>query len=204
MKRIAIIAEGGGKGTGTQSILKNGMNQFFRAISEQARDNGFQLKLAVCGSRNKTFRDFHIALKDTNNSHVFLLVDSDGPINKGRLDYLAETAGFKNLSGAEEHFIHLMIQTMEVWIMADGNALAVYYGQQFARNALPKAGNLETIAKSDLDACFKRAIAQTRKPEYDKIHDAAALLSRINPAIVQSRCPSARRFFEEVTKAITA
>ena len=202
MKRIAILVEGGGKGAGTKAVLRNGFNAFFRDISENARGK-FSWKLQVCGSRGETYKAFHIEMADKSNTFVFLLVDSDGPVETGPLAYLSTKAGFRNLTGAEEHHLHLMVQTMEAWIMADGAAMAGYYGQHFGQNSLPKVKNLEAIAKADLESAFKKAIAHTSKPEYDKIHDAAALLARINPETVQSRCPSARRFFAEVTRAIT-
>lgn len=204
MTRIAILVEGGGKSTGRKNLLRTGFNAFFRDISESARNLKVRWDLSVCGSRGETFRDFHIARKDKSNTHVFLLVDSDGPVTTGGLAYLTKHAGFKNLSNAEDRFIHLMIHAMEAWIIADPAALAKYYGQHFAQSALPKAINLETVAKADLENAFKQAIAKTGKPEYDKIHDASQLLARINPAIVHQRCPSSHRFFDEVRKAVAA
>jgi hypothetical protein len=103
-----------------------------------------------------------------------------------------------------ERSIHLMIQTMEAWIIADVDAVASYYGQHFLRNALPAAQDLEGVEKARIENTLKRATAKTQKKEYRKIRDAAALLRAIAPEIVRRRCPSCERLFAIVSEAIGA
>jgi len=101
-----------------------------------------------------------------------------------------------------ERSIHLMIQTMEAWIIADTNAVAGYYGQYFLKKALPAAQYLEGVEKARIENALKRATAKTQKKEYRKIRDAAAFLRAIDPGIVRRRCPSCERLFAIVSEAI--
>jgi hypothetical protein len=98
--------------------------------------------------------------------------------------------------------IHLMVQTMEAWIVADPDALADYYGQRFRRNALPRTANLETVAKPAVATALNNATRDTQKGVYHKIKHASDLLKRIDRAKVQDRCPRCKRMFTTLGQAI--
>jgi hypothetical protein len=97
-----------------------------------------------------------------------------------------------------------MIQTMEAWIVADATALAGYYGQQFKGNALPKAANLETVAKADVAKALAKATEKTKKGAYHKVRHAGDLLRKIAPQTVRKRCPSCKRMFARISARIAA
>jgi hypothetical protein len=107
-----------------------------------------------------------------------------------------------DLPAISERSIHLMIQTMETWIIADADAVASYYGQYFLKKALPAVQHLEGVEKARIENALKRATAKTQKKEYRKIRDAAALLRAIDPGVVRSHCPSCERLFAIVREAI--
>jgi hypothetical protein len=97
-----------------------------------------------------------------------------------------------------------MIQTMEAWIVADAVALAAYYGQRFNGNSLPKALNLETVAKTEVASALEQATRATQKGAYHKIRHASDLLQRIDRQKVRQRCPSCERLFDTLGGMIAA
>ncbi len=94
-----------------------------------------------------------------------------------------------------------MIQTMETWIVADRQALADYFGEGFALDALPKE-NLEAVSKDDIAAALRTAVRNTKGRTYRKLRDGSALLQRIDAETVRQRCPACRRLFETLTAEI--
>jgi hypothetical protein len=68
---------------------------------------------------------------------IVLLVDAEGPLTGSPRDHLRQNETW-DLSAAPDDALHLMVQTMEAWIVAHTNALAAFYGQAAARG---KPGN---------------------------------------------------------------
>ena len=56
-----------------------------------------------------------------------------------------------------------MVQTMEAWIVADVDALKRYYGQNFNTGLLPRATDLESVAKSEVEDSLRRATKHAGK-----------------------------------------
>jgi Domain of unknown function (DUF4276) len=101
-----------------------------------------------------------------------------------------------------EAHIHLMVQAMEAWVVADPDALATYYGQKFLRNTLPTRANLEEEPKADCAKKLSTATRPTQKGEYQKIRHAADLLARISAEKVRARCPHAEIMFSTLSSLI--
>ena len=97
--------------------------------------------------------------------------------------------------------IHLMVQVMETWIVADPEALAA--GQHFHANVLPTHQNLEEICKTQIINALERATERTRKGRYDKVSHAD-LLARIDPEKVRQRCTHCARLFDTLRATIEA
>lgn len=91
--------------------------------------------------------------------------------------------------------VHLMVQTMETWIVADADALAGYYGQGFRRAVLPRRSDLEHEPKGSVAKALNNATRHTGKGTYHKIHHGADLLARLDSRTVRSRCPNCDRLF---------
>jgi hypothetical protein len=100
--------------------------------------------------------------------------------------------------------IHLMIQIMETWIVADPDVVAAYYKQHFLKTALPKGQDLEEVGKEQIYGSLQHATMKSQKKEYRKIRDAAALLEKSDPAKVRRRCSSCDRLFVILTQRIDA
>ena len=67
-----------------------------------------------------------------------LLVDAEGPVATGTCEHLRARDGW-DMTGVDAQSVHLMVQTMEAWIVADADALGSYYGNGFNAGALPRA-----------------------------------------------------------------
>jgi hypothetical protein len=193
--------EGGGDSREGKARLRQGMGGFLRSLRNAASKKRIHWKVVTCGSRNEAHDAFLDANEKSPETCNVLLVDSEGPAARPLRAHLQRRDGWK-LSGVSEEVIHLMIQTMETWIVADSDAVAAYYQQHFLKSALPKSQNLEAVRKEQIYGSLRHATAQTQKKEYRKIRDAAALLERIDPAIVRSRCPSCDRLFVTLTRVI--
>jgi len=97
-----------------------------------------------------------------------------------------------------------MVQCMEAWIVADPDALAKFYGQEFKRAKLPLRVNLEEEPKADLYTRLEDATERTQKGKYGKIRHASELLGLIDPAKVTARCLRFSNFRRWLTEAIEA
>ena len=200
MRGVAIYMEGGSDSRDTKTALRQGMEAFLITIKEAVREKSWRWKLVCCGSRDETFRKFRKAFQVGEYAITVLLVDAEAPVegpveDRSVRDHLRSRDGwdFDFVSAAD--VIHLMIQTIETWIVADQQALAKYYGQGFRGNELPKTINLETVAKTKISGALNRSIRHTQKGLYHKIRHASDLLKKIDPQHVASRCPSCARLF---------
>ncbi|MEW6218794.1 MAG: DUF4276 family protein [Thermodesulfobacteriota bacterium] len=104
------------------------------------------------------------------------------------LRHLAARDGW-DLAGTPVERVHLMVQCMEAWIVADPVALEGFSMQGFRKRVLPARPNLEEEPKADLYDKLDRATKDTRKGSYGKIRHASRLLARIDPSRVIARCP---------------
>lgn len=202
MSGVAIYMEGGGNTATTKAALRQGMDTFLVELKNSARDKSLRWKLVCCGGRDLAFKAFRNARSTVDAAIIMLLVDAEGPVNARPCAHLAARDGW-NLAGVPDDDVHLMVQTMEAWIVADRNTLQAYYGQHFIGNALPKAKNLETVAKTDVDHALDQATRHaTPKGIYHKIRHASDLLKQIDPQLVRQRCPNCARLFNKLGQVI--
>ena len=194
--------EGGGRGN--RRRLRVGMAAFLRPLAEAARGKLLPLVVVPCGSRESTFRRFRDSVNNADShERQILLVDSETPVTLPARAHLRETAGW-NLSFAPMHTIHLMVQVMETWILADPRALAEYYGQNFNVGRLPKRADLEQEPKTSVEKALKDATKRTGKGVYHKTKHASELLKLLNQRLVKERCRYCKRLFEALDGIIEA
>lgn len=132
-----------------------------------------------------------------------LLVDSEGPVEGEPRAHLYARDGW-NLNDVDDRSVHLMVQTMEAWIVADVDVLRGYYGQRFNQGALPRTVDLERVSKPTLEHSLQRATERTQKGRYKKIAHASDLLKRIDAEQVKARCRHCGRLFDELGRMIDA
>lgn len=202
LTRLTIFMEGGGRGN--RRHLRLGMAAFLRPLAEAARGKSLPLIVVPCGSRESTFRRFRDSVNDTDpHERQILLVDSETPVTLPARAHLRETDGW-NLSFALEHTVHLMVQVMETWIVADPKAVARYYGQGFNVRRLPKRPDLEQEPKTSVEKALKEATKRSGKGAYHKTGHAGALLTLLNQRLVKERCRHCKRLFEALDGIIEA
>ncbi len=193
---IAIYLEGGGDGKNSKAMLRLGMDAFLRDIKEAFRQKRWRWKLVCCGGRNEAYRRFTNACTNGEAETVVLLVDSEESLGASTpRDHLRERDRW-DFEGVDDDTIHLMVQTMEAWIVADPEVLNSYYGQGFQARSLPRRENLEEVSKQEIASALDRATQNTQKGKYHKIRHARQLLEQIDPAKVRQRCAHCKRLFD--------
>ncbi len=195
MSGIAIYMEGGGTGKENRAALRQGMDAFLQSLKEAARSKALRWKLVCCGPRDEAFRGFRSAVNNGDNAVSVLLVDAEGSVNQLPRDHLQSRDKW-DLSFSEADSVHLMVQAMEAWIVADPEALAGYYGQGFVERQLPRSANLEIVQKADLMRGLDRATRGTSKGRYHKGRHASDLLKRVDAGKARERCAHCERLFE--------
>jgi hypothetical protein len=203
---IAIYIEGGGDGRDGKAQLRLGFDALLEPQKSAARARKMRWKLVLCGGRDATFDAFQHATKTAVSEIVVLLVDAEEPVATstpaGRAAHLATRDGW-DLDGVAAEHLHLMTQCMEAWIIADADMLAVFYGKDFHRGALPKRKVLDDEPKASLYAVLEAATKATQKGSYGKIKHASELLRRVKPTIIATRCVSFQDFTRWLDAAIT-
>ena len=205
MSSITIYLEGGGDGKNTKSALRQGMDMFLSPIKQLARAKSWRWKLVPCGGRQQTYDRFRTAATNIPmEGIVVLLVDAEGAVRGSTARAHLQTRDNWDLEFATDDMVHLMVQAMETWIVADPDALAVYYGQHFLAKALPATANLENIPKVDITDALDRATRRTQKGTYHKIRHASEILKRVDQQRVRQRCPACAGLFSTLGQAISA
>ncbi len=213
VKEVAIYLEGGGDSAQQKAELRTGMDALLDPEKRAARDKELRWRMIPCGGREQTFDAFHNALQQSDEETLLiLLVDSEDPIGQeskdkeknadARVQHLTQRDQW-DLSGADPKQVHLMVQCMEAWIVADQEALAAFYGKRFHANSLPNRLNLEEEPKADLLKKLKKSTEKTQKGEYAKIKHASKLLEKIDRAKVGKRCSRFATFTAWLAEKIT-
>ena len=194
--------EGGGDSAGSKAELRRGMDVFLTEIKDACRTRAWHWKLVCCGSRDEAHKYFENERANGDAGIVVLLVDSEAPVDIEPADHLVKRDRWDDLHGIDGEMIHLMVQTMETWIIADRAALRDYYGQNFRENVLPRRQNLEEVGKNDVAEGLRSATVGTQKGAYHKIRHARHLLQLIDPMTVRERCRHCGRLFETLLRLI--
>ncbi|MEM9927651.1 MAG: DUF4276 family protein [Cyanobacteria bacterium P01_D01_bin.50] len=201
VKEIRIYIEGGGDGKNSKALIRRGFNEFFGDLVQLARSKKIGWNITVCGSRNNAFRDFKKALKSYPDAFNLLLVDAEESVNNSPWEHLNLRDNWKPPEIDDIH-CHLMVQTMEAWMIADIDALKKFYGRGFKENAIPKNSNVETIDKSTLASSLKDATRNTTKKDYQKIQHASKLLKMLDADKVRKASAHCDRLFQILEEKI--
>ena len=191
---VFIYMEGGGDRPASRQMLREGMDAFLRLLKQRARERSCGWRLVPCGGRQSALDKYTAAVLQRPDDLNVLLVDAEGPVSSPDPRVHLKARDGWSVAFKAEH-VHLMVQCMEAWIVADAAALAAFYGQRFQTNALPKAKDLEGVDKPRLAHALEKATSKTQKGTYHKIRHASELLARIDPATVRARCPHCERLF---------
>lgn len=198
MSMVFLYIEGGGDSKTTKKPLRKGFRLFLRNMGL----DDSKIQIVLCGGRNATYKRFDNACRNHTAVYNVLLVDSEGPVNTTTTpkQYLRDRDSWQ-VDGSDDQY-HLMVQAMEAWLIADQEAVKLYYGQGFQESALPDTQDVEQIEKDILDTSLNRAANKTNKKEYHKIRDGAKLLDLIDANTVREKARHCNRLFQTLTNKI--
>ena len=105
---------------------------------------------------------------------------------------------------ATDDQVHLMVQCMEAWFMADREAVVEHFDKGLKTDDLPSRvdGDIERISKATITAALEKAARKvgkargTEKRAYHKVEDGFSLLERVAPEKVCKASKHAHRLRE--------
>ncbi|MDE7168578.1 MAG: DUF4276 family protein [Mucispirillum sp.] len=202
---VKIFVEGGGN---NNTYLKSQCHKAFKSFFEKAGLDNRLPRVIASGGRTNAYYDFCKSVK--NKENAFLLIDSEDIIND-RFDIgnnnNQDGSPWEHLNNTRENRLtkptgvsdkqcHLMVTSMETWLLADVNALSKYFGKNFNTASLPRHNNLERIDKNNVLDAINKAAKDTVKKKYEKGRDSFCILGMIDPALVQEKSPWAKRLIK--------
>ncbi len=194
MVSASLYVEGGGDSKSLKTACRRG----FRKFIENAGAAGGVSNIVACGSRGNAYRSFSKALSASVNA--LILVDAEGPVTTQEAwQHLKANDNWDRPATATDDQCHLMVQVMESWFLADADALASFYGQDFNRGPLPANRNIEQVPKQDALVGLDQAARNTRKGGYKKGPDSYDILAKLNPAKVRGMSPFGERFIQALS-----
>lgn len=194
VSEIRLYVEGGGEGKETKARIREGLHIFLQTVIELARSKRVKWQIIACGPRTKAFSAFEMALATHPEAYNILLVDAEGPVSTSPWQHLQDHDNWR-VSGLDDQHCHLMVQTMEAWLIADKEALARFYGPGFREGVLPQHAHVEQIDKNTLLSAIQAATRHTSKGEYHKIRHGCVLLAHLESAKVRRAAPHCERLF---------
>ena len=190
---IKVFVEGGGETKALRTKCRRGFSNFF----QKAGMEHHKPSVIASGSRRSAFDDFRAAVhRAKKDEFIVLLVDSEDPIAAGSSpwQHLKARDSWNQPSDATDDQVHLMVQCMEAWFLADKDTLVTYYGNGFNQNALPARQDIEKIPKNDVLNGLKNATRSgVSKGEYGKGQHSFDILAQIDPDKVIKASPHAKR-----------
>ena len=185
--------------------LKQGLRQLLGEYVTVARVKRIKFNLISAGSRTEAMKDFLRYCRTNPSDLNVLLIDSEGPVNStaGAIRSLRSMDLWKSGIACDDNQVHLMVQAMEAWFIADPGALASHFGNAFNTNVLPSPQNAESVAPSELLTLIKRGLSQGRRRRtYDKVSDGMKLLQLVDENTVRANCPHFRRLTDFLSSNI--
>ena len=200
---VKVYIKGGGVGESSLTKCREG----FRTFLERLLPGKGHIRVVACGGRSEAFKRFRTAHQGVMpGDYVILLVDSEGPVEShvSPWDFLGKREGdeWPKPEGATDDQVHLMVQCMEAWFMADREAVVKYFNEGVKIGHLPANEDIEVISKEKITASLGKAAREVRKTRgtekqgYDKVHDGFSLLAVINPEKVCKASRHARRLMD--------
>lgn len=193
---ILVIVEGGGDANATRRHCREGFSNFFSKAGLMGR----MPKVKALGGRDQAFHEFCNEInKAVPNQLTILLVDSEGPVTETRTawQHLSHRDNWERPAGVTDNQVHLMVQIMESWFLADKDCLADYFGQGFNSQALPSNLDIEAISKQDILDKLEAATRQcVQKGSYSKGKHSFEILAAIDPGKVIAASPHASQLID--------
>lgn len=194
---VHVFVEGGGSQNRTRTACRKAFSVFF----EKVLGDRPKPRVIASGSRNEAYGDFCRSLSDDSGTIALLLVDSEDPVPSGKTPAAHLRDRDQWTKPLPDGQVHLMVQCMEAWFLADKGKLADYYGNGFKESALPANPQVEGISKKDIFDGLIRATAATSKGAYHKTWHGFEILERLDPGTVQQHSAHAAALFTTLLRS---
>lgn len=176
MVSAKVYLEGGGNGKTLKTACRKGFAKFI----EKAGGAGKMPQIVACGSRGNAYGDFSKA--HAAGVAALLLIDAECPVTAhGSWQHLQMTDGWNRPPNATDDQCHLMVEVLESWFLADVDALQLFYGQGFLKQALPANPQIENVSKQDVLTGLGQATQNTKKGRYKKGSESFQILEILDP-----------------------
>lgn len=201
---VRVYVEGGGDTSLLKRRCREGFSEFFRKAGLEGR----MPRVVASGARMSAYSDFCTAVKNVKaGDFVVLLVDSEEAIESDTKPWFhlknRKGDGWEQPESARDESIHLMVQCMEAWFMADRECLVEYFGDKFNQHALPKREDVEKIDKDDLFRFLNKATHRCEKTgKYSKGRHSFEILARLDPDKVVNASPYAKRLIDTLVQKL--
>ncbi len=161
---VRLFVEGGGN----QKLTKTACRKAFHVFFDRLLGDGPKPRIVASGSRDEAYRDFSRSLSTDADSLALLLVDSEDPVPAGKTASAHLRDGDHWTNPLPDDQVHMMVQCMEAWFLADKTKLQDYYGAGFRGAALSASPTIEAISKKDIFNSLERATLGTSKANTTK------------------------------------
>lgn len=198
MVERVLYVEGGGDGKALRTKCREGFSKLLRRAGCEQR----MPRIVACGGRAHAFEAFECKLRIADAVPV-LLVDAEARVDgEDPWGHVRQRVGdgWQRPPSARSEQLHLMVQLMETWLLADRQALADFFGSGFRARALPANTRVEEVPKADVLSKLRAATRESHKGEYDKGSHSFEVLGRVDPKRLSMASPWARRFFEHMCR----
>ena len=195
--KIKLYIEGGGDSALQDTLFREGWQVFFQKGGLAGR----MPKTIRGGGRNATFDAYQTAVRTKKPDELpLLLVDSEDLVSEGAAEWAHLTArdGWVRPPNVGDDDAFLMVCCMETWFLSDREALKRFFHDCWRDNALPQWSDLEAISKEMVFEKLALATAGCGRKAYTKGKQSFEILKVIDPAIIEAKCPGAKRLLDRL------
>lgn len=157
-------------------------------------------RIVACGTRRAAYDQFaHALAARSTDEALYLLVDSEGPVTSAEPwahVAMRKSDGWSMPPGAHDEDLHLMVQVMETWFLADRAALQRVFGKDFRTSALPNRDDIESVPKEEVLRALHEASKGAKAGRYGKGQHSFRILAELDPAKLERASPWARRLLD--------
>jgi len=187
-----ILLEGGGDAKDLKTRCREGFSKLLKKIGFSG---AHVPRLVACGGRGAAYDRFKTAHENKNTGdYVAMLIDSEEPLDDvdATWQHLRIRDGWNKPIGAEGEQVLFMTTCMETWILCDRTTLRAHFGAKLQESALPAFVDLEERTRGTVQESLVRATRNCSNA-YAKGKRSFELLSKLDPAVLDTHLPSFRR-----------
>lgn len=192
--RVMLYVEGGGETERLQEPLRSAFHKFLEGLPRQPR-------IACCGGRGETLRDFRNGIRDNPNQVHVLLLDSETEVTtrpKAHIESEFKPEDVPDI--ADEHY-HLMVQVMETWILAHPESIRMAYPFDADLSAVPHISDYERVSKAAAIDTLTRATGGKYSRDNKRLA-AARILQHARAETVADKVPHCDRLIAHLESVL--